>query len=337
MLEAFLYAFNAIVPMLLLMLLGFWLRSSGFFDGNTLKTINAFAFRFGISAMMFNSIYSLPSLKEIRLTLLVYVLISCVVLTALGWVSAQIFTNQRNRRGVMIQNSFRSNFAIIGILVASALGGKEGGAVAASMQAPAIIYYNVVAIFCLAVYSDRPDRAVSLRGILRELVTNPMLIGQIGGLTCLAVRELIPRGTDGTLIFSLSGTLPFLYAPISSLAAMASPLLLIIMGGQINFRAVGFFKKELVAGVIQRLVVAPIAGFGIAVLAQRAGLISLTPGVVSALVGLYGSPVAVASGVMAEEMGGDAELARQYVVWTAALSMITLLFWILLLRTTHML
>lgn len=35
---------------------------------------------------------------------------------------------------------------------------------------------------------------------------------------------------------------------------------------------------------------------------------------------------------MAEEMGGDGELARQYVVWTCALSMLTLLLWIVFLR-----
>ena len=89
-------------------------------------------------------------------------------------------------------------------------------------------------------------------------------------------------------------------------------------------------------GVVQRLVLAPAAGFGMAFLAQRLGVFAVTPAVISALVGLYGSPVAAASAVMAEEMGGDAELARQYVVWTSALSMGTLFLWIFLLRTLQL-
>ena len=36
-------------------------------------------------------------------------------------------------------------------------------------------------------------------------------------------------------------------------------------------------------------------------------------------------------------MGGDAELARQYVVWTSAFSMGTLFLWIFLLRTLNLL
>lgn len=61
-------------------------------------------------------------------------------------------------------------------------------------------------------------------------------------------------------------------------------------------------------------------------------MFTLTPATVGTLVGVFGSPVASASAVMAEEMGGDGELARQYVVWTCALSMLTLLLWIVFLR-----
>ena len=66
-------------------------------------------------------------------------------------------------------------------------------------------------------------------------------------------------------------------------------------------------------------------------------MLEVTPAVLSALVGLYGSPVAAASAVMAEEMGGDAELARQYVVWPSALSMGTLFLWIFFLRSVRLL
>ena len=163
-----------------------------------------------------------------------------------------------------------------------------------------------------------------------------MILGQVAGLICLAIRMFIPRDAQGELVFSLAGDLPFLYSAIDSLASVASPMILILLGAQVNFSAVGDMKKELAVGVVQRLVLAPAAGFGMAFLAQRLGVFAVTPAVISALVGLYGSPVAAASAVMAEEMGGDAELARQYVVWTSALSMGTLFLWIFLLRTLQL-
>ena len=314
MLDTFFFAFNAVTPMLLLMLLGCWLKAKHFFDDALLKKMNSFTFRFCISAMMFRNIYSLSSLEDIHLNIMGYVIVSSLVLTGMGWVESRLFTARRERRGIMIQNAFRSNFAIIGTTLAFSLGGAEGGAISASMQAPAIIYYNVVAVLCLTIYSDRPDRAVDVRGILKEIVTNPMILGQVAGLICLAIRMFIPRDAQGELV----------------------PMILILLGAQVNFSAVGDMKKELAVGVVQRLVLAPAAGFGMAFLAQRLGVFAVTPAVISALVGLYGSPVAAASAVMAEEMGGDAELARQYVVWTSALSMGTLFLWIFLLRTLQL-
>lgn len=337
MLDTFLFAFNAIAPMLLLMLLGFYLSHIRFFNGEILKRMNTFTFRFGISAMMFRNVYSLSSLAEIHMNLACFILFCCVVLTAMGFAEAMLFTKQRNRRGIMIQNSFRSNFAIIGILLATSLGGAEGAGIASSMQAPTIIYFNVVAVICLTAYSDQEGRSVDLAGILKSIATNPMILGQVCGILCLAVRQLIPRDAAGELVFSLQNDIPFLYSAVDQLASMASPLILIILGAQVNFSAIGSMKKELVVGIVQRLILAPAAGFVLAFLAQSLGWIQLNPAVVSALIGVFGSPVASASAAMAEEMGGDAELARQYVIWTCALSMLTLLVWIFCFRSAGLL
>ena len=256
----------------------------------------------------------------------------CVRLEA-SWAGLDNVTEEKQTiLGVMIQNSFRSNFSIIGILLATALGGAEGGSIAASMQAPTIIYFNVVSVLCLIYFSDQPQRRVSPGYILKSIATNPMILGQVVGLACLIARQWIPRDASGELLFSIQGSLPFLYSAVDSLASMATPLILVLMGGQVDFSAVGAMKKELIVGIVQRLILAPVIGFCLAFVAQDLGVFTLTPATVGTLVGVFGSPVASASAVMAEEMGGDGELARQYVVWTCALSMLTLLLWIVFLR-----
>lgn len=264
MLDTFFYAFNAIAPMLFLMLLGYYLRYTHFFDLSLLKRMSTFTFRFGISAMMFRNVYTLSDLSEIRVDMMCFILICCVAITAVGWAEAMLFTQQRSRRGVMIQNSFRSNFSIIGILLATALGGAEGGSIAASMQAPTIIYFNVVSVLCLIYFSDQPQRRVSPGYILKSIATNPMILGQVVGLACLIARQWIPRDASGELLFSIQGSLPFLYSAVDSLASMATPLILVLMGGQVDFSAVGAMKKELIVGIVQRLILAPVIGFCLA-------------------------------------------------------------------------
>lgn len=159
-----------------------------------------------------------------------------------------------------------------------------------------------------------------------------MILGQVVGLACLIARQWIPRDASGELLFSIQGSLPFLYSAVDSLASMATPLILVLMGGQVDFSAVGAMKKELIVGIVQRLILAPVIGFCLAFGRPGSGRVYPHP----RNCGYSGRgvwfTVASASAVMAEEMGGDGELARQYVVWTCALSMLTLLLWIVFLR-----
>lgn len=332
MLDSLLFAANAIVPMVLLLLLGYLLGRRGYFSAETLKQMNHFVFRFCVSSMMFRGIYTLSSLSDIGIDTMAFSLASVVVLTLIGWAEARFGTAERARRGVILQNSFRSNIGVVGLYLAGALGGAEGTSVCAGLQAPIIIYNNIMAVTCLTIFSDRQGSSPGVRGILRRIAVNPMILGQVSGLACLLLRPLIPLGADGAPVFSLAGSLPFLYAVIDELASITAPLLLVLLGAQVDFRSVGHLRRELTLGVMHRLVLAPAAGFGMALLAQRLGLLVLTPALAAALVGLYGSPAAVASAVMTEEMGGDAELARQYVVWTSTLSSLSLFLLVLVLH-----
>ena len=81
MLESFVFAFNAVMPILLLMLLGYWLKHRGVFREETLKQLNDFVFRFVLSAMMFRNIYSLRDLAEIPVDLMIFSLVSIASIT----------------------------------------------------------------------------------------------------------------------------------------------------------------------------------------------------------------------------------------------------------------
>lgn len=332
MAQTFSFAFNAVVPMMLLMLIGFFARKKGYFDDHVLKKMNAFAFNAGIPALMFCNVYSLSGLQDIPFSLMGFVLVSLCVITLVGIAAAAAWADKRSQKGVIVQVAFRSNYAIIGATMAAALGGTEGSIISTSLQAPSILYFNIAAVICLTVFSDDPERSVDLKGITRSILTNPLILAQLAGVVCLALRLVIPQGADGLPLFSLSGSLPWLYSVLNSLSKMASPLVLILLGAQVDFGSAAGIKKQLVAGTILRLAIAPAIGFLMAVAADKIGLILLTPAAVSALISLYGSPSPAAAAVMSEQMGGDGELGRQYVVWTTALSTISLFLWILILR-----
>ena len=331
MADAFLFAFQVISPMVLLMLLGFWGRRKEFFNDLILGKLNSFIFKTGIPALMFCNIYTLNELSDISLPLMFFTLLSLAGLTLVGIGLAYVFADRTEQKGVIIQATFRSNFAIVGASLALALGGSEGSVVATSLQAPSILYFNIVAVVCLTFYSDH--HSIDARELARSILTNPLILAQLAGVLCLALRVIIPVDREGVLLFSLSGTLPWLYSFLCNLSEMTSPLVLILLGAQIDFTAINHLKKQLIVGVLMRLIGAPALGFLMAIAAAKLNLFLLTPATIGALLALYGSPCPAASAIMAEQMEGDGELARQYVGWSTVFSMLTLFLWALIFRT----
>ena len=54
------------------------------------------------------------------------------------------------------------------------------------------------------------------------------------------------------------------------------------------------------------------------------------------LIGIFASPTAVNSFTMAQQMGGDAELAGDIVVTTSAVSILTMFLWVFLFKSLGM-
>ncbi|MCD8356468.1 MAG: AEC family transporter [Clostridia bacterium] len=331
MLSVFSYAFNAIAPILLLILLGYYLRIKEVFPLSFFKTVNRFAFHFCFPALMFVNLYSLDSIREIDIKLVAYLMTSLVIITIVGIILSQLITDVRNRKGVLIQAGFRSNFAIIGLPLSEGLLGPSGSALCATLQAPTVIYFNVVSVLALTIYSD--DATFHVKKLLANVAKNPLIQGLCAGVIALIIRECIPCNADGSLVFSLSGTLPWLYTTLEYIARIATPVCLIMLGGQFNFSAVHGIRKELICGVCMRLILAPVLGFGMAFAAVHFGLLDLSPNAVGVMIAAYGSPIAVSSAVMAQEMHADDVLAGQIVVWTSLLSMITIFVMAVLFRS----
>lgn len=336
MLSSMAFAFNAVMPIVLLMVFGYWLRQKGMFDDAFLRTANKFNFQWCFGAMQFCNMYSLGDLRDIPWRFSLFTMVVLLIFTAVGWLCSVLFTTDRRRKPVLIQVAFRSNMAIIGIPLATAMAGQEGANITSALQAPAIIYFNLVAVIVLALYADNGAK-VEPKKILRSIATNPLILGLVSGIVCLALRMVIPRGADGELVFSLQGSLPWLYTAINNLGKIASPLALIVLGAQFDFASLKGAKEELVAGVLCRLLVCPVIGYLAAFAAQAAGFITLTPAYVATMVGMFASPVAVASAVMSTEMGADGKLASQLVGATCLFSMLTVFLQIVVFRSIGML
>ena len=331
MTDVFVYSFSAVAPIIGLILVGYAARRAGLLDAHTLKVINRFNFRVCFFAMMFVNLYQMDGFGALSGGLAGTAMGGLVLITVLDFFLSRLVTPRPDRRGPLLQCGFRSNYAIIGLVLAEALAGQRGRELATLFQLPSVIYFNVVSVLCLSLYSDRPAQG-RWRGIARSVVTNPLILGILAGSGAVLIRSLLPVGADGAPVFSLSRDLPWLWQLVRYLSQTATPLALIVLGGQLVFQEAKEMRRELAAGVLMRLVLAPAVGLSVAFLGAHMGWYVLDTAAIATLVAVYGSPVAVASAVMAGEMGADDKFAGQLVVWTSVLGMVSLFVIVFLLR-----
>lgn len=349
MLDIFLTTFNAVVPIILLILLGYALKRFKIFDADFFKTGNKFVFRVCLPCMLFINVYdNMHSFADIRWDVVLYSVVVICIIFGLGLLTAVLTTKRSDRRGVILQCTFRSNFAIIGLPLVERLGGDT--ALAGIISAFSIPVFNILAVIALSVFVGKREEAVQLeitdssdmksvkrgrgvKNILLNIVKNPLIIGVAVGLLFVAVREIERAICGGEVPFAFNKQLKFLYIAVSDIKAIASPLALIVLGGQFEFSAVKGMTREIVVGTVWRIIIAPLIGIGCAVLLSLTPVISFGEDVYPTLLALFATPVAVSSAIMAGEMKNDDKLATQYVVWTSLGSIVTIFITVFMLMS----
>jgi hypothetical protein len=350
MLDVLFTTVNAVIPIVLLILLGYLLRRFNFLNDNFVKVGNKFVFKVCLPCMLCINIYDkMSSFADIRWDVVIYAVCGIVLIFFLGLITAILTTKDSKRRGVILQCTFRSNFAIIGLTLVERLGGDT--AIGGIISAFSIPLFNILAVISLSIFVHE-DEAVLLDGsgnaiktskvkkfgksakkILKGIVTNPLIIGVFVGLVLVAIREIERAACGGEVPFRLDNQLKFIYTTIVDLKAIASPLALVILGGQFQFSAVKGMTKEIIVGTAWRIVLAPLIGIGGAVLLTNVGVLNFGSDVYPTLIALFGTPVAVSSAIMAGSMHNDEQLGTQYVVWTSILSIVTIFVMVFILMS----
>lgn len=320
-----LFTANAVLPIVIMIAIGYMLKKLKVLTPEFLNVGNKVVYRFLLPILLFYNVYNIQDFSSIDWTFVLYGLVGIVVVFALAIPLYCLFTKDNGQRGALIQSAFRSNYAIIGIPLATALFGQAGAAAASLMSAFTIPLFNMLAVVTLSIFNKKEEKArVNFGKILLGIVTNPLIIGVVSGLVVLGIRALLNLGG---VTFRLTD-IGFLYSAIKSLGSVATPLALIILGGQFQFSSVKTLWKPIVLGTVVRTVIVPAAALLLASVIFK----NLAGEYYATYVAVFGTPVAVSSAVLAKEMDGDEELAGQLVVWTTVASSVTVFVIILTLR-----
>ena len=310
--ENLMISVNAVLPMCLVMALGYGTRRLGWLRREEISTINKIAFRIFLPCLLYYNIYCSDLSGSFDPLLMAYA-VGGVLLTfglALGYT---LLTDKLpERRGVLIQGMFRSNYVIMGIPVATALLGADQLGTVSILIAVIVPLFNMLAVVVLEVFRGQKPKPLHILG---QIAKNPLVIGSVLGILTLVAGIRLPHILEQT---------------IQSVSAIASPLQLFLLGAFFQFSGLKAYRRELVTVSIAKLIVSPGLFLGLGALLGFRGVAFVS------LIGIFASPTAVNSFTMAQQMGGDAELAGDIVVTTSAASILTMFLWIFLFKSLGM-
>ncbi len=297
--ESLYIALDTVLPLFLMMALGYIIRLTGLLNDTSTRQVNKTIFNVFLPLLVFINVYDSP-IFNFNSNLMLFAVAGVLVQFLIGLVLVLLTEQENSRRGVMLQGMFRSNFVLYGIPIGTALFGSSAGGTASVLIAAIIPLFNILAVLALEMFhGQRPNLWRVIKGIL----TNPLILASAAGIAC------------GWFHFSLPDVV---YRAVSTLGGIATPLAFVILGASLNFTEIGRCARPLLFTLTMKLLIFPLVALLTAILIGYRGA------ELAVLLTLFASPIAVSSFTMAQQLGGNEQLAGQLVIFSSVLSIGTL-------------
>ena len=174
------FSANVVVPIFLLIMLGYVLTRVKLWDAHFLKIANEVCFKCLLPVLLFYNVATADIFAVFNLKLILYVCFCACAICGLLFLVVPMFVKEKKRRGVMIQGTFRSNFLLFGVPLGLSIGGDEGAVLAAVVASFYVPVINMLSVISLYVFSHAKDK--NLKTAILGIFKNPLIIGGVSGL-----------------------------------------------------------------------------------------------------------------------------------------------------------
>ena len=275
---------NSIVPIFMLILIGYAFKRMGFPGDGFWGPAERMAYYVFLPALIVRNLAAadLAVLPIVRFGLAIAV--TAVAITLVTLATRPLLRIDGSGFSSVLQGAVRMN-SYVGLAVAQALYGSEGLVVGAFFIAIAMPIFNVICIAGLAAFAQ--DGKADYSTVPKQIVQNPIIVGCFVGWILNATSLPLPGVVNSVLLILDQATLPI------ALLCVGAGLVI----GLGRARIVAVFST-----CFLKLLIMPALGIGAAL------LLGVT-GVPFAVIALFtATPASATSYVLASQMGGDAPL-----------------------------
>lgn len=307
----FLFSVGVVLPIFILLALGFFMKKKHFVDTKFVGTGNKICFKFFLPALLFMNIYQTDVSKVINLKFILFAITAIITAIIIYAVIIPLVVKDRPKAAVLIQGAYRSNFIIFGLPLAEMIGVADATSVISMLLAIIVPLFNLSAIIVLMIFGEAYEKS-NPKEVCKEIVTNPLIVAAALAFVLHYASINIPE---------------IILKPISDLSKIATPFALIMMGANFEMTSAKSNIRYIAPGTILRLIITP------GVVIPIGALFNFSPPEMVTLLTLTASPCAVSSYTMAHQYGADSDLAGELVVFTTLFSAVTIVMFVYFLKT----
>jgi predicted permease len=292
---------GALLPIFILILIGWGVRASGIVSAEGFGMVN----RFGYFVLYPAFLFTLSSTADLTGgeagPFILGVVLGFGVLITLTLATRPLYAKEEGPAFTSVfQGSVRWNGFVL-LAAASALYGPSGPHLIGVAFGPLVLIVNLICVIVLARWGA--NGANSARAIVDQIVANPLILGCAAGLAAQAVhvRDLGP----------VSDVLQLL-------GQAAMPIAIVCVGSSLDFKAVRAARVKVATASLFKLILAPAVMWGATM------LVGASPLTAAVAAGIGSTPTAAAGYTLAREMGGDPSLMAAIITATTILSFVTM-------------
>lgn len=304
--ENLIFSLNVVLPLFFAVVVGYLLKKLGYFSEDFLNRGDKLAFKILIPFQLFKSIYTADFSASYDSRLLIFSIAALILTGVVSTLFAIGYAKDGAVRGALAQSMFRGNIILVGASLISSMYGDEGMAALSIVAAFLVPLLNIMCVILLSVF-DPAEKSLDVKGILINIIKNPLVIAALLGLFVNFTGINFPVFLDKT---------------VDNIAGIATTFALILLGGSFAFSDMKGRVKDIVVSVVGKLIFFPVICMAAAYFLGMRGISY------SVVMCVFSAPTTVSGYTMAKMMNSDAELSALSVVFTTLFSVFTLFIFV---------
>lgn len=312
MISDLLFSVNTVLPVFIVVLVGYIMRRRGTVDENFVGSISNVVFYYALPARMFLDVATSDFMELMNLRFVAVTVLGTIGVFFAAWLVMSRCFHDGRTIAAAVHSAYRGNYIYIGLPIIQNILQTEYVACSVLILTFVLPVYNILGVLILSWYSGDMSQ-VKPGNLLMTILKNPMIIAVILGV-----------------LYGLTG-LPMPYAAersLTYLGAIATPMALLMIGARMVGNSVKGEEKVLRLILLFKLVLGPLVMTLIAV------FLGLPQEEIVSIFVLFAVPTAMNVFIMTKSMGGDDGIAANAILASVLGSVVAMTVGIYLLRVT---